>query len=86
MLDTETWEPCAQLAHCEVVPDSEQLVVYEEVEDPPPRTAPPAPQQPQPRLTAAARPRPGALFFPDPMSVPPTSPERMVKRCEKASK
>lgn len=61
LLDNETWEPCAQLAHCEVVPDSEQLVVYEEVEDPPPRTAPAAHSQPPPRLTATARPRPGAM-------------------------
>ncbi|BDA42493.1 probable POC1 centriolar protein homolog A at N-terminal half [Coccomyxa sp. Obi] len=59
LLDNATWEPCAQLAHCEVVPESEQLVVYEEVEDTPPTNAPAVAQPPQSRPTPAPRSKPG---------------------------
>lgn len=59
LLDNATWEPCAQLAHCEVVPESEQLVVYEEVEDLPPQNAPAAAQPPQSRPTPAPHSKPG---------------------------
>ena len=59
LLDNATWEPCAQLAHCEVVLESEQLVVYEEVEDPPPQNARAAAQPPQSRPTPAPRSKPG---------------------------
>ena len=59
LLDNATWEPCAQLAHCEVVPDSEQLVVYEEVEDLVPQKACTVAQPPQSQPTPAPRSRPG---------------------------